>query len=183
MGYLNHDGCNSDLLLRSLATAIHFPPLIASINRIIDRNNVIGRDIVCVTSTLYTYFKSYLIPNIFSTYVFDFSLHMCNLIVNSYIIPDEIPLRKITTKSNESIISKININFATPQYIISKNVDSLMPNQRLKRILKELFLANEVTNSKSKFYDEDLKVLTCCDQVDVWMVFIKGCEGTPYENK
>ena len=92
MGYLNHDGVKGDLLLRTCATAIHFPPLITSMNRIIERNQVVGRDVITVTSTLYTFFRAYLPASCPDNKVYEYALRLCNLISHINDPPEKIPM-------------------------------------------------------------------------------------------
>lgn len=95
MGYLNHKGSKSDLLLRTLASVVHFPPMITSMKKIIDDENVIGRDVITVCSTLYTFFRENLPDDIPDQQVFDYGLRLCNLISHIEKPPEKIPLQKI----------------------------------------------------------------------------------------
>lgn len=92
LGYLNHGGSKSDLLLRTCAMVIHFPPLITSMYRIIDNSEVFGSDIINVTSTLYTFFRAYIPPLCSDNKVFEYGLRMCNLISHINDVPERIPL-------------------------------------------------------------------------------------------
>lgn len=101
MGYLNHGGIESDVLLRTCAAVIHFPPLITSMRRIIDQNKVIGQDVINVTSTLYTFFRAYLPITCPDNNVYEYALRMCNLISHINEAPKEIPLLRIDFENNE----------------------------------------------------------------------------------
>ena len=95
LGYLSHDGANSNLLLRACVSVIHFPPLLTSINRIIDGNQVTGREIVAVCSTFYTYFRSIVPASCKDNQVFEYLLRLCNLISNYSDPPQRLPLMTI----------------------------------------------------------------------------------------
>ena len=102
MGYLNHDGVKGDLLLRTCATVIHFPPLITSMNRIIERNQVVGRDVITVTSTLYTFFRCYLPKDTCKdNQVLEYALRMCNLISHINDPPDKLPMMNFEVKPGD----------------------------------------------------------------------------------
>ena len=98
MGYLNHDGIKGDLLLKTCATVIHFPPLVTSMNRIIERNQVVGRDVVTVCSTLFTYFRAYLPTTTKDEKVYEYTLRLCNLISHIPDIPEKLPILQIEVK-------------------------------------------------------------------------------------
>ena len=95
LGYLNHDGIKSDILLNSLASVTHFPPLITSMKRIIDKEQVVGRDVITVCSTLFTYFRAYLPETCPDDRVFEYSLRLCNLITHINDIPKSLPIQTI----------------------------------------------------------------------------------------
>ncbi|OHT11426.1 hypothetical protein TRFO_19161 [Tritrichomonas foetus] len=82
LGYLNHDGVKGNLLMDCLCCVTHFPPLVTSLNRIIDRMGVTGRDIVTVSSSLFTYFSYMLPPTVSQNHIYEFSLRCCNIITH-----------------------------------------------------------------------------------------------------
>ena len=98
MGYLNHDGIKGDLLRRTCAAVIHFPPLITSMSKIIDRSQVVGRDIITVTSTLYTFFRAYLPSTCPDNKVYEYALRLCNLISHINDPPEKLPIMSINVK-------------------------------------------------------------------------------------
>ncbi|KAK8884978.1 hypothetical protein M9Y10_044105 [Tritrichomonas musculus] len=98
-GYLNHDGAKGDLLLRTCAKVITFAPLITSIRRIIDRNQVVGRDVIAVSSTLFTFFRNYIPPTTKDNLVNEYSLRLCNLVSHINNPPEDLPLLMTEVKS------------------------------------------------------------------------------------
>ena len=70
-------------------------------NRIIERNQVVCRDIITVTSTLFTYFRAYLPKTCKDKSVFEYGLRMCNLISHIQEIPDKIPMMVIEVKPDQ----------------------------------------------------------------------------------
>ena len=101
LGYLNHDGIKGDLLRRTCATVIHFPPLITSMTKIINRAQLVGRDIVTVTSTLYTFFRAYLPRTCHDKNVYEYGLRLCNLISHIPEPPEKLPIMPIQVKPDE----------------------------------------------------------------------------------
>ena len=89
MGYLFYKGNNSELLLRTCAAVIHFPPLIISMYKIMKGFNLVCRDVVTVCSTLFTFFRAYLADTIEDDKVFEYGLRFCNLISHINIPPPE----------------------------------------------------------------------------------------------
>ena len=100
LGYQNHDGAHSELFERALAYAIHFPPLITSMRRVIERYNVTGRDIITITSTLFTFFRKMNPSRVKSEKVFETALQSCNILCNLPSIPDELPITKVELSPN-----------------------------------------------------------------------------------
>ncbi|KAK8889279.1 hypothetical protein M9Y10_034025 [Tritrichomonas musculus] len=92
IGYFNYYGFKSGRFLKSSSAIIHFPPLITSLKRIIERNDVVGRDVVTVTSTLYSYFRGIIPSYCPDNKIFEYSLLLCNLIYPIYDDSDDIPL-------------------------------------------------------------------------------------------
>lgn len=113
LGYLNHEGNHSDLFLRSCAYFIHFPPLITSLQRVIDNYDVNGRDIITICSTLWTYFRWMVPNNIKSIQLFEYALKCCNLLCNDPNIPESLPLQTIEITPNISedmkFLTKLNL--------------------------------------------------------------------------
>ncbi|KAK8836810.1 hypothetical protein M9Y10_037332 [Tritrichomonas musculus] len=92
LGYLNNDGTKSDRLLKSSAALVPFPPLITSLNRLIDRNNVTGRDIITICSTFHTFF-SHLIKSVTPPEkIFEYALRCCNMITHIQNLPQKLPI-------------------------------------------------------------------------------------------
>ncbi len=101
LGYLNKGGLNSDKLIKASAAIIHFPPLIIALNRIFERCDITGHDIIAVTSSLFTFFR-YLIPvTVEDRYVFEFALRCCTYISSSQNIPNELPIMTIELNEGE----------------------------------------------------------------------------------
>lgn len=113
LGYLNHGGNHSDIFLRSSAYFIHFPPLITSLSRVIDNNDVNGRDIITICSTLSTFFRSLIPNNIKNDQLFEFALKCCNLLCDDPNIPENIPIQTIEITPNMSddlkFLTKLNL--------------------------------------------------------------------------
>lgn len=100
LGYLNHNGITSIYLLKSFVEKIYFPPLITSIERIIDRNYLSGRDIITVTSTLYTFYRSCLPATIPDKKVFEYTFYINNLFLNETDTSEEFPIQFIEVIPN-----------------------------------------------------------------------------------
>lgn len=125
LGYLNHDGCHGELFLRAAATLIHFPPLLTCLNRVIDRYEVNGRDVITICSTLFTYFRWMVPQRIKSDEVFGYALRCCNLICHISDIPENLPLSIIETTPNK----KSNLNYLNklkqPRYVYIWRADEV----------------------------------------------------------
>ena len=98
LGYLNHDGTNSDLFLRAVSATIHFPPLITSLNKLIERTNITGRDIITICSTLYTFTRWMIPKKVKSDVVYEYVLQCCNILCQTNNIPETLPLSTIEIK-------------------------------------------------------------------------------------
>lgn len=106
LGYLNHDGVLWDKFLKSCSAVIHFPPFLTSLNRITERNDVTGRDVITVTSTLHTYFTSLLRPAPRPNEVFQYALKCCNYIININNDNETFPMKFIDVDEKEKIKEK-----------------------------------------------------------------------------
>lgn len=100
LGYFNHGGFCSDVLLRKLASVTNFPPLITSLKRIIENDHVVGRDVVTVCSTLFSLFKSLVPETCKDCDVFEYTLKLCGFISNVDDDNYELPLINIDDKLN-----------------------------------------------------------------------------------
>lgn len=74
LGYLNHDGANTDIFIKSIAKISGFAPLIIELNRIQNRNEVTGTTVATVSASLYTIFTSILPEMTEAKSVFEYSL-------------------------------------------------------------------------------------------------------------
>lgn len=96
---------------------------------------------------------------------------------------------KDNSESDKEIIDRkilygnSNAQLATPLHSVSKNSNLVIPIQRTRRILKELYHACQVIDPNNINFDPDIMVYHFHENLDLWKVFIKGPEGTPYENK
>lgn len=99
LSYLNKGGAKANKLLNTSAISIRFPPLITSMNRIIDNNFITRRDIITICATYHTYFTHLIAlgqePIIPPEKIFDYSLRFCNLITHVANIPEIIPMQVI----------------------------------------------------------------------------------------
>lgn len=101
LGYLNHDGDQSDLFLRTCAAIIHSPPLVSSMKKIMVHNDITGRDIITVCSTFFTFFRAFLPSSIPDKKVFENSFNICDLILNVEFPPSSISLIDIEVKKDD----------------------------------------------------------------------------------
>ena len=99
LGYLNNNGIKSEDFLKSSATLVRFPPLLTSLKRVIDNNDVTGRDIVTICSTLYTYFTFSIALDIPPSQIFEYALRICDAMTNINKIPERLPITTINTCS------------------------------------------------------------------------------------
>lgn len=109
LGFFNHDGDESNVLIRAFAFMINFPPLITSLNKIIEYKQIEGRDIVTVCSTLFTYFRHSLPSTIPDNSVFENTLDLCNSLSNVEGIPDSIKVTEIEVDSELKFLSKMRV--------------------------------------------------------------------------
>lgn len=89
--------------------------------------------------------------------------------------------KEIVDILHDKIIKEIN--FSTPRHSCYVNKNTQISNSRKKRILRELHYAAEIMNKNSSLYDPDIIILPSHSMIEIWNVFLKGIEGTPYENK
>ena len=89
------------------------------------------------------------------------------------------------TSINNKFIQNGNIRarLAEPKRILSLNLNTNIPNQRARRILKELYIASNILDPNNKYYDPDVIIYPFQACLDRWKVFIKGPVNTLYENK
>lgn len=71
----------------------------------------------------------------------------------------------------------------TPAHICSMGKKLIISNSRMKRLSYEVYLAALTCDENQSSYDPNIKVFIFKTMVDRWKVFMKGPEGTPYENK
>ena len=102
LGYLNNDGTKSDKLLKSSAALVRFPPLITSLNRLIDRNDVTGRDIITICSTFHTFFSHLIISVTPPEKIFEYALRCCNMITHIQNIPIQLPINTVDLTPGKS---------------------------------------------------------------------------------
>ena len=111
LGYLSHDGVLWDKFLKCSAAVTHFPPFIASLNRLCERNYFTGRDIITITSTLHTYINYLIKSAIPPENLFEHLLRCCNYIININNDNDKFPMRCAEPKSDDpsaSFLLKLN---------------------------------------------------------------------------
>ncbi|OHT12808.1 hypothetical protein TRFO_17281 [Tritrichomonas foetus] len=124
LGYLNHDGVKGDLLLKSAAAVTHFPPLIATINRIIERMQVTGRDIACFSASMFCYFKYMLPSNIPNNKVFEYGLRCCNIFSHVNDIPTDVPILSFEVKpTNTDPANQCLVKLKMPKFVYFIKVD------------------------------------------------------------
>ena len=95
LGYQNHDGKHSELFERALNYTVHFAPLITSMRRVVERYNVTGRDVITITSTLFTFFRSMNPRRVKSSEVFESSLECSSILCGIDSIPENLPVTKV----------------------------------------------------------------------------------------
>lgn len=98
LGYLNHDGANTDLFIRSIAKVSGFAPLITELTRIQNRNEVTGRSVATVTTSLHTIFTSILPERTDPGRVFEYSLRCSCFIRHVNDVDPTIPIKNIDWK-------------------------------------------------------------------------------------
>jgi len=86
-----------------------------------------------------------------------------------------------------------NVPLAVPKYVIYMNRNVQIPSPRMRRILRELHYAASVQDEHARgldedgnpvsVYDSEIRVYPFRGNLDQWRVYVKGCEGTPYEGK
>lgn len=113
LGYLNNDGTKSDRLLKASAALIRFPPLITSLHRVMDRNDVTGRDIITICSTFHTYFTHIISSVTPPGQIFNYGLRCCNIITHIENIPEDLPMLIVDLKAekenpNAQFLVKLN---------------------------------------------------------------------------
>ena len=148
IGYLNYKGLNSNLLLKTCASVIHFPPLTISMFKIINGHQR-GLDIVTVCATLYTFIKGYLQSSCPDDQVLEYCLKMCNVISNIDEPVEDLPIRTIDRIEEDDLdlfLSKFDIGQF--EYFWSDDFAGFGEFQR-----KELKLENIeiIENSYEKF--------------------------------
>ena len=100
IGYLNNDGNAKDILLKTCATVVHFPPFITSMHRIIEQNQIVGRDIATFCSAMFTFMKFYLPKTCPDDQVFEYLLRMCNVISQVQDAPEKLPILEVEVDHN-----------------------------------------------------------------------------------
>lgn len=79
MGYINHGGFHSEHFLKVCALIINFPPLMTSMQRIMNRDHVVYRDVITVCSTLFAFFCTILPPRDYrASHALESCLQVCN---------------------------------------------------------------------------------------------------------
>jgi ubiquitin-conjugating enzyme E2 D/E len=96
-------------------------------------------------------------------------------------------------ESQEIALALSRQPLAIPKHILCLNRNSDVPGARWRRILREVRAIAAVQDPASvgtdgdghsvSLYDPDLKVYVHKSGVSFWQVFIKGSDGTPYENR
>lgn len=74
LGYLFHEGINSEHLMTVLATLTRFAPLITSICRLLEHYEIDGLNIISITAPLHTLFKSLLPQEIKNGVIFEYTI-------------------------------------------------------------------------------------------------------------
>lgn len=82
-----------------------------------------------------------------------------------------------------TIISIAESRFATPSHVCSINRTTKILQPRNRRILRELHYAALITDKNSSDYDPDIIILPFKSCIDIWHVYIKSDELTPYKGK
>lgn len=95
----------------------------------------------------------------------------------------EIEKNRTDESSKESIHEKKDIQLCTPRNDASKFRDKVIESSRIRRLLREIHNAAECDDPNSPNFDPDMKIFTYKSRIDLWEVFIKGPEGTPYESR
>jgi ubiquitin-protein ligase len=99
----------------------------------------------------------------------------------------------VKAESNEITLASSNQALAEPNHIAFMNRNAEIGEPRRRRILRELHAAaaimedTSVTDDgrggKRSLFDPDLKIYPHKAKLDLWRVFIKGVDETPYEKR
>jgi ubiquitin-conjugating enzyme E2 D/E len=99
----------------------------------------------------------------------------------------------LSAQSSTTRTANGRLAIAVPRYILYQNRDSVIPDARRRRILRELHQAAAVQDPKAvgrdpdgneiELYDPDLKIYPMAAHFDQWRVYVKGCDDSPYEGK
>lgn len=111
--------------------------------------------------------------------------HLTPSILTEEFIQNAIGMAKFDTDIVNLVIDRImkERNMATPSHVCCKNYNMGIPVPRKNIILRELHKAANLMDKSNEEYDPDIVVLPLHSMLDIWKVFIKGVEGTPYEGK
>lgn len=106
---LFHQTTGRKELVSSLSKITGFPPLIASLQALIDRKTITGKDLIIITSTLFPIFKYFLDNTVPENKILESCTKLCNLISQ---IDDssEIPLESHTIDSTTDTSSDIMLS-------------------------------------------------------------------------
>lgn len=108
LGYLSHNSSYSDIFHKSTSTVIHFPPFITSLSRMINNDEINGRDIITVCSTLFTFFKSSLPFKCPDEKVYEYSLQLCTLISKIENLPGNLPILHLNPDESTQLFFNIS---------------------------------------------------------------------------
>ena len=133
LGYLNHQFSKAENFLLTTSKVITFAPFITSIKRIIDGNQVVGRDVITVTSSFYTFFRSFIPQTTKDEFVYEYTLYICNIISKIDKIPKSLPLL-VTEVANKKFLSDLNLGPLAYIWLGDSDHEFLRFKLRFKRL-------------------------------------------------
>ena len=81
LGYIQHGGSQTENLLKQLARVTRFAPLVCSLYRIMEQEEIIGLNVIAITGVLHTLFKSISSSVPDDTHVLDRTLQLSTIIL------------------------------------------------------------------------------------------------------
>lgn len=121
---LFHQTTGRKELLKSLSKITGFPPLIASLQSLIDRKTITGKDVIMITAPLFTIFKYFVDNSIAEINILESCTKLCNLI-SQIDNSDDIPLENHSINSTDDTTIENDKLASIEQYMQNKNLTTL----------------------------------------------------------
>ncbi|KAK8841827.1 hypothetical protein M9Y10_026777 [Tritrichomonas musculus] len=106
---LFHQTTGREELLKSLSQITGFPPLISSLQALINRKTITGKDLIIISSTLFPIFRYLIGDSVSDSNVLESCCKLCNLI-SKINCSNSVPLTSITDHSNNSQLNDLMLN-------------------------------------------------------------------------